>query len=120
MEMFRLVLWNNSVYLVLGGAEVQWQFMAYREFYDVPRMVVAKSTSGTFLFYSRFDEDLDDYIDRYEVYLLPELGDDDLVGTWAGLEHRAIQRLPDVPLRELPFSITRQDFRDFDTEHPTS
>jgi hypothetical protein len=45
-----------------------WQFQAYREFWDVPRMVVARDESGTYLFQSRFDEVLDDYVDHYEVF----------------------------------------------------
>ena len=50
----------------------------YREFWDFPRMVIATSAEGTFLFWSRFDEALDDYVDHYEVWRMPELAAADL------------------------------------------
>lgn len=101
------------------GAMSNWQFQAYRDFWDVPRMVVARDDTGTYLFHSRFDENLDDYIDHYEVFEIPALSDDELRGSWASLPGKALRRLPDVPLRQLPFKITRREFRDFDTEFPT-
>jgi hypothetical protein len=96
-----------------------WQFQAYREFWDVPRMVVARDDSGTYLFYSRFDEGLDDYIDHYEVFEIPALTEHELHGSWESLPGKALRQLADVPLRQLPFEITRREFRDFDTEFPT-
>ena len=96
----------------------QWSFQAYREFWDVPRMVVATNELGTYLFHSRFDDALDDYIDHYEVHELPPLSAEELRGSWTGLPKRSLKRLADVPLRELPFKITRPDFRDFDSEFP--
>ena len=96
----------------------QWTFQAYRDFWDVPRMVVATNESGTYLFHSRFDDGLDDYIDYYEVHELPPLSVVELQGSWAALPARSLRRLTDVPLRELPFEITRREFRDFDSEFP--
>lgn len=81
-------------------------------------MVVARDGSGTYLFYSRFDEDLDDYIDHYEVFEIPALTDDELRDSWESLPGKALRRLADVPLRQLPFEVTRREFRDFDTEFP--
>jgi hypothetical protein len=98
----------------------QWSFQAYREFWDVPRMVVATNESGTYLFHSRFDETLDEYIDHYEVHQLPPLSANELQGSWADLPSRSLKRLDDVPLRQLPFEITRPDFRDFDSEFTRS
>jgi hypothetical protein len=97
-----------------------WQFQAYREFWDVPRMIVARDDSGTYLFYSRFDEGQDDYIDHYEVFEIPPLTDDELRGSWESLPAKALRQLADVPLRQLPFETTRREFRDFDTEFPTT
>jgi len=82
-------------------------------------MVVARDESGTYLFHSRFDEGLDDYIDHYEVFEIAALTDAELHGSWEALPGKAIRRLANVPLRQLPFEITRREFRDFDTEYPT-
>jgi hypothetical protein len=81
-------------------------------------MVVATNEFGTYLFHSRFDDELDDYIDHYEVHELPPLSVVELQDSWAALPARSLRRLADVPLRELPFEVTRREFRDFDSEFP--
>ncbi len=86
----------------------EWTGVIYREFYDVPRMVVARRGDETFLFYSRFDEELDDYIGHYEVWAMPPLSEAQLQGSWVGLESLAVGRLPDVAIRSLPFVVPRR------------
>jgi hypothetical protein len=85
-----------------------WSVIAYRDFWDVPRMVVARRGEETFLFYSRFDEELDDFIGHYEVWRMPSLAEEDLQGSWEGLELRALERMPDIGLRELPFPFVQR------------
>jgi hypothetical protein len=51
----------------------KWSFQKDWDFWDVPRMIVATNESGTYLFYSRFDDALDDYVDHFEVHKLPQL-----------------------------------------------
>jgi hypothetical protein len=96
----------------------QWKFSAYREFWDVPRMVVGRNETGTYLFYSPFDEQLDDYVAAYHVYRMPDLNAEDLKGSWVGLELKAIERLPDIPIRSLPFDVTSRTLQDFDSLFP--
>ena len=84
----------------------KWKILGTREFWDLPRMIVASRGEELVLFYSRFCDDRDDYNDYYERYRLPSLSTEDLTGTWEGLEDRAIERLPDLPLNELPFDWT--------------
>ena len=83
----------------------KWSEIKYREFCDVPRAVIARHGADTFLFDSRFDEVLDDYISHYEVWRLPPLSKEQLAGSWVGLDSLALERLPDVGLHELPFEI---------------
>jgi hypothetical protein len=71
-------------------------------------MIVASNGSDTILFYSRFDDDADKYLGYYECYKLPRLSALELEGTWVGLENRATDRLPDVPLNALPFELPRR------------
>ncbi len=85
----------------------EWTDIQYRDFYDAPRIIVACKGGDSFLFYSRFDDQLDEYSDFYEVYRMPPLADLSLDGSWAGLEKKALERLPDVPLGELPFEVRR-------------
>ncbi|KAF1714050.1 hypothetical protein SAMN06296416_1272 [Pseudoxanthomonas wuyuanensis] len=77
-------------------------------------MVVARHGEDTFLFYSRFDDELDDYIDHYEVWRMPHLTDEELRESWVGLESRALESMPPVGLRELPFTVTTRNSIDMD------
>jgi len=87
---------------------MHWRVIEYREFYDVPRMIVAADDEGLYLFYSRFDQGADEYLRHYEVYRMPELKGEVLAGSWEGLELRALERKPDIALNELPFKIERR------------
>ena len=91
-----------------------WTDIAYREFWDFPRAVIARNDGQWYFFDSRFDDDLDDYVDHYEVWLLPELAPYQLGGSWVGLERLAISRLPDVGLRDLPFEVSYRNTPDED------
>jgi hypothetical protein len=91
-----------------------WFGIAYREFWDVPRAVIARRGNDLFFFDSRFDEKLDDYLDHYEVWRLPPLDDARLSGTWVGLEKLALERLPNVSLRNLPFEVSSRNTPDSD------
>lgn len=71
-------------------------------------MIVTKDESGTYLFWSHFDEAQDDYRDRYDVYRMPPLSDEELRGSWVGLEERAIEHIGTVPVRGLAFDSGRQ------------
>jgi hypothetical protein len=87
----------------------EWFGIAYREFWDAPRAVAARRGSDLFFFDSRFDENLDDYLDHYEVWRLPPLSDEQLSGSWSDLERLASERLPNVALRDLPFEVSSRN-----------
>ena len=96
----------------------QWLNAQYRDFYDLPRMIVARSELGTFLFYSRFEEATDEYSESYEVYRVPPLSGGDLAASWEGLELRALERLSDLPVKDFPFDVARRAFLDYDSILP--
>jgi len=85
----------------------EWSKIAYRGFWDVPRTVIAQRDGSLYLFDSRFDENLDTYLEHYEVWRLPLLPDEQLAKSWVGLQHFALERLPNVGLRDLPFVVSR-------------
>ena len=85
-----------------------WSVIGYRDFWDVPRMMVARHGDETFLFHSRFDEELDDLIDHYKVWRMPSLTEEDLQDSWERLEMRALERMLDIGLRELPFPFVQR------------
>ncbi len=86
----------------------EWTDIHYRDFYDVPRVIVARMGDESFLFYSKFVEQLDEYTDFYEVYRMPLVAEADLDGSWVGLENKALERLQDIPVDELPFAVSRR------------
>lgn len=48
----------------------EWlEILSYRDFYDVPRLVLAQDgKSGFWIFDSSFNDDLDEYVESYEIY----------------------------------------------------
>ena len=82
-----------------------WKNIRIREYWDFPRCVIAEANDELYFFYSYFDESIDDYTDHYEVYKIPQLKKEELNGSWVDLEKQAIEILPNIGLKELPFSI---------------
>ena len=78
----------------------KWHSFHYREFWDRPRMLYTSDGEQSLLFDCPFDEQLDDYAESYNVYLMPQFNPSDLSGSWVGLEQRALRLLGtvDVPL----------------------
>jgi hypothetical protein len=71
-------------------------------------MVVAKHGQAWLLFDCPFDEETEDYVDHYVVYLLPSLSDLDLQGSWAEFPKRAVAGLGTVAVSELPLDATKR------------
>ena len=85
-----------------------WSQIMYRDFWDVPRMVVARRGDEMFLFYSRFDESADCHTNHYEVLVLPLLSEQQLQGSWDDLEGLVLDRRPSIGLQDLPFVVPRR------------
>jgi hypothetical protein len=82
--------------------------ITYRDFWDVPRIFVAQRRGAVFLFDCAFDDKTEDYPSSYRVYLLPNLGDEDLAGSWDKLHLRAHRFLGEVPIASVRFDATRR------------
>jgi len=81
----------------------------YIEFYDVPRGIVLRYRGKLLLLQSAFDEDLDDYPDRYSVYELPESVETSLAaGSWHFLENKELDRIGEIPVKALRFDSTKR------------
>jgi hypothetical protein len=93
---------------------VKWLSAEYRDFDGMPRAMLCRTAGGTWYFLSEFDRARDRYSDAYAVYRLPALSESEVCASWFGLETRAIERLPDLPVNEFPFDATRREFLDYD------
>ena len=78
----------------------------YREVYDVPRFLVVTHRGQQFLFESAFDEELDEYPAVYQVFLLRDVAEDELKGSWVHLSEKAQARLGAVPVQDVVFDET--------------
>lgn len=63
----------------------------------------------------RLDPVTGEYSDKYEVYRLPAIRESETCGSWFGLETRALERLPDLPVRSFPFDVSRRVFLEYDS-----
>ena len=86
----------------------------YREFWDQPRSIFTTAGDRSFLFDCPFDEQLDTYAGRYNVYLMPNLSPADLSGSWLGLEKRALRLLGTLNIPLSAFDSSRRAQIDLD------
>ena len=93
-----------------------WHFSAYRDFYDVPRAIVARNDTATYYFLCRFNDTLDEYDSFYAVYRLPHIAAATLGESWVGLEDTAIERLNNVSIHDVPFDTPTRTLGEFDVE----
>ena len=88
---------------------MSWSTISYRDFYDVPRIFIATHDGTRYLFDCPFDDKLDDYSDRYRVYQLPAISEDELEGSWERFPERALSLLGEVPVAAVQFDTTKRN-----------
>jgi hypothetical protein len=82
--------------------------ITYREFYDVPRMIIVNHRGRKLLLDCKFDESLDEYAAAYKVYVLPAGIDEQLVQSWDALPEKAAEYLGDVPVDQVIFDPSKR------------
>lgn len=93
-----------------------WLQAEYRDFDGVPRAMLCTTVGGScFYFVSRFDTRSGAWSDSYETYRVRPLGEGEACQSWFGLETRARQRLPDIPVRDFPFDGAARAFLPYDS-----
>lgn len=91
-----------------------WLHAEYRDFDGVPRAMLCTGRRGTYYFLSRLDGARGTYSDVYEVYRIRPMGEGEVCLSWFGLETRAFERLPDIPVRNFPFDVAALAFLPYD------
>lgn len=76
---------------------------SYREFYDVPRMIVLRRGGSLILLESMFEAGRDEYSDNYRVFVLPDI---ELQDSWEGLSSKATKFLGEIPICDVKFDST--------------
>ena len=85
-----------------------WTPFQYRDFWDVPRVLVASYGNDFLLLSCRFDDELDEYLDTYEVYRLKEYDSTQFEGSWKGIEELASDQLGRIAVRDIEFDESRR------------
>jgi len=83
--------------------------ISYGEFYDFPRMIDFQFGGQWFYLSSAFDEELDDYPDFYDVYLLPFHSEEEFKANpyyWKNLSNA--DHLGQIPIIEVGLDETRR------------
>lgn len=88
---------------------MNWETIRYRDFYDVPRIFMTAHDGKQYLFDCPFDDELDDYSDRYRVDQLPATLEDELEGSCQRLPERAVCLLGAVPVAAVQFDPTKRE-----------
>ena len=86
----------------------------YRDFYDVPRMIVFHHKGSLILLDSPFDTDADEYSDTYGVFVLPNMSPDALQGSWENLSSAATKFVGQILVRDVKFDPTMR--KEIDTD----
>lgn len=80
----------------------------YREFYDLPRAFLVRNGGQCFFFSCRFEDAIDEYASDYSIYLMPDLGPEDISGSWDDLEQRAVRFIGKIPVAVVVFDPTKR------------
>lgn len=92
---------------VLSATSPKVSFI-YREFYDVPRMIILSRGNLRILLESAFDTEADEYSDTYKVFVLPNISEEDLRGSWEALASTATGLLGEISVNDLDFDTSRR------------
>lgn len=94
------------------------KIIAYREFYDVPRIFIAELGSAWYLFDCPFDDQIDDYASTYTVYEFPKMEKSALTGSWENFPAQAIRKIGSVLVTHVKFDQTlRREIESAVIEH---
>jgi hypothetical protein len=85
----------------------EWVAFQYRDFYDVPRLILFEHEGRIYLLDCTFDDALDDYPDEYRVLELPQ-GSPGKVQDWGELAKTPTRDLGRVPVSALRLDETRR------------
>jgi hypothetical protein len=82
--------------------------IVYRDFYDVPRMLILTHRGLKLLLDCKFDESLDEYPAVYKVYALPPETDENALQSWDSLPQKATKYLGDIPVNQVIFDPSKR------------
>jgi hypothetical protein len=79
----------------------------YGGFWDFPLAFAASYENVQYLFYREWDDELDDYEDEYDVFILPNLSEDEIKRNWALALEKA-KPFGKIPVKQVVFDSTHR------------
>ncbi len=93
-----------------------WLHAEYRDFDVVPRAMLCTSARGTYYFVSPIRRRARRATPtRTRSFRIRPMGEGEACLSWFGLETRALERLPDIRVREFPFDVAARAFLPYDS-----
>ncbi|HEV2912189.1 MAG TPA: hypothetical protein VGX92_02635 [Pyrinomonadaceae bacterium] len=81
----------------------------YSGFYDAPLAFVVNHEDTQYLFWRGFfDEVLDDYPHEYEVFVLPNLPENEIKESWSCLPDKAVAHVGKIHMNQVGFDPTKR------------
>ncbi len=84
----------------------------YFSFWDVPRTFAFESKDKFYILTSEFDEQLDEYPDQYEAFVVPGRHKLSAITDWKDLATLPRVRLGIIPIKSVLFDKSRRKFVD--------
>ena len=75
----------------------------YSGFWDRPLAFVVRHRDIQLYFRREFDERIDDYQDVYNIFVLPDLSDNEINASWGNLHQKTTRSLGQIPVKEVVF-----------------
>jgi len=88
------------------------QGIKYFSFWDVPRTFAFEQAGKVYLLTSEFDDDLDEYPNDYEVFVISGIGDLSVVSDWKSIEPLPKTRVGKIPVAAVHFDSSHRNFAD--------
>jgi hypothetical protein len=82
----------------------------YRDFWDIPRLIIVRYCDKVFPLGSYFDKELDDYHEEYTIEILPLWAEQRIESSWDFLEEIERRAVGTVAVKEVVFDETKRQF----------
>jgi acyl-coenzyme A synthetase/AMP-(fatty) acid ligase len=84
----------------------------YFSFWDVPRTFAFEQAGKVYVLTSEFDDDLDEYPDDYDVFVVSGIGSLSVVSDWKSIEPLPKTRIGKIPVAAVHFDESRRKLVD--------
>src|SRR5690242_20366093 len=82
----------------------------YRDFWDFPRIFLVDYNDSLILFDCKLNEETEEYEDKFQIFLMPKLTEQELNGSWNLFSGKAIKFLGEISINAISFDESKREF----------